>query len=294
VEFAVLTCIDGSGPDDDAEYAATFAHSFLRQLDSLTTQQPHWWYRGPNMTGGHQVSLSSVAQQIRRQYDLETADDQPTQVFLAGYSRGAAGVVHVAYLLERMGIAVDGLFLLDAVDRSSAIGNSLPAGNVDVVPRNVVATYHAMRSPLAESRDSFSNTATSAAPPGSYRSARFLTTHGGMGGVPWGYAGLERGRWSLGDEYMSPSTSAARRAWIRRHGLILEHDELGGGLEMIGAALAGEASDAYTTLTMEQEESGAQACIQWMWPHLVDHGVVPPSSQARVYPNLGSFGRERF
>lgn len=286
----MLTCIDGSGPDDDGLYAAAFAHSFLSQIDRLTTQQPHWLYRGPNMTSGHQVSLDAVAQQIRRQYDVDTADDQPTQVFLAGYSRGAAGVVHVAYLLERMGIAVDGLFLFDAVDRSTAIGDSLPTGNVDVVPRNVVATYHAMRSPSAESRESFSNTATSAAPPGTYRCDWFLTTHGGMGGAPWGYAGLERGRWSLGDEYTTPTTSASRRAWIRRHGLIVEHDELGGGMEMLGAALTGEATDAYTTLTMEQEEAGALACAQWMGPHLVMHGVLPPASELRVHPNRGSFG----
>jgi hypothetical protein len=290
----VLTCIDGSGPDDDAEYRSAFAHSFLGQIDRVTTQAAHWWFRGPNMTGGHQVPLDAVAERIQQQYDTDTAGDRPTQVFLAGYSRGAAGVVHVAYLLERMGIEVDAMFLFDAVDRSSLIGDSLPTGNVEVVPRNVHATYHAMRSPMAESRESFSNTATSAAAPGSYAGARFMTTHGGMGGLPWGYTGLETGRWSLGDEYVNPRTTEARRAWIRRHGVLMEHDELGGGMEMIGAAFTGEASDAYTTLTVEQEEAGALACIQWMWRHLTRHGVVPASSHGRVLTRRGRFGRERY
>jgi hypothetical protein len=287
----VLICIDGSGPDDDAAYDRAFAHSFLRQMCASTTQANYRWYRGPNSWGRHQESLDRIDTEAKRLYDLESAGDADMRVFLAGYSRGAAGVVQVASeLWDRYGIEVDALFLFDAVDRSDLISSA------DVVPRSVHATYHARRDPLGESRESFGNTATSAEVPETYQQRYFLTTHGGMGGTLWGHTGLEHGwRRSLGDEYSAHTTTEARRAWIRHHGLIVEYDELGGGAEVLGAAaVAGVASDAYTTLTMAQEEAGALACIQWMWPHMVRQGAVVGASVPRVHPNRGHFGRERF
>jgi hypothetical protein len=291
----VLISIDGSGPDDDAEYRRAFAHSFLSQIDAQTTQAHHLHYRGPNLSGGHLLSLDEVARQVRSLYDSETAGDRAPQVFLAGYSRGAAAMVHVAYLLQPMGIDVDALFLFDAVDRSIDIGDSLPTGNVDVVPRNVYATYHARRHPAAHSRDSFSNTALRAEVADTYHQAFFLTTHGGMGGTPWGYAGLERGRHSLGDEYTGWGTTPTRREWIRRHGVLVEHGYLGGGdEEALAATLMGVPSDGYTSLTMEQEEAGAAECARWMWRHLHSHQVLRAGSEPRLMPNRGHFGEERF
>jgi hypothetical protein len=194
-------------------------------------------------------------------------------------------VTHVAALLERRGITVDAMFLFDAADRSLRIGDSLPAGNVDLITANVLRTYHARRDPLGESRESFDWTATGACVPDSYTQKYFLTTHGGIGGVLWGYAGLPTGRWSLGDEYANPSTTAARREWIRRHGIVRED----GDLEAFAALVTGELSDGFTGLTVEQEEAGSAACIRWMWRKLLRHGVVRPDSAPRVQTIHGHF-----
>jgi hypothetical protein len=42
-------------------------------------------------------------------------------LFLAGHSRGGAAVIWVANLLKRDAIEVDGMFLLDAVDRTASL-----------------------------------------------------------------------------------------------------------------------------------------------------------------------------
>ncbi len=282
----MFICVDGSGPDERAEYSAAFHDSYLAQITRQSTQTFSQRYVGPNMTGGRQVPPQVIVDAIRARYDAGEADRADTSVFLAGYSRGGAAVVHVASLLEGMGITVDALFLFDAVDRSISIGDSLPAGNVDRVPANVLHTYHARRDPHAESRESFEATATSAVH--DYQQF-FMTTHGGMGGTPFGYTGLETGRWSLGDEYRNPATTEARRAWIRQHGLIWE----GGDSEALAALVTGDLSDGVTTLTMAEEEAGSAACARWMWAHLLRHGVVRVGSAPVVQTLRGDF-RERY
>jgi hypothetical protein len=280
----MFICIDGSGPDDDAEYHRAFEHSFLVQALAASTQSNGRWYRGPNGYGEHQVDLTMVAREaIAWRRTEEARDGDAAKVFLGGYSRGAAGVVHVAYLLEDMHIPVDGMFLFDAVDRSIHIGDSLRAGNVDVVPANVRAVYHARRSPLAESRESFSNTATSAAAADAYREHFFLTTHGGMGGTPWGSTGLDA---STRGAYDSPVTGAARRAWIRRHAHLVEpfFEGSGGWDEAATATAFMEPSDGRTTLTIEAEEAGSQACIDWMWSKMLILGAVRSGTAGRVVP----------
>lgn len=283
----MFICVDGSGPDTHAAYRVEFANSYLAQIVRHNTQAFAHRLEGPNMTGGRQGDPAGLARIIRERYVEGEADRADTTVFLAGYSRGAATVVHVAALLEHEGITVDAMFLFDAVDRSASIGDSLPAGNVDVVSRNVLRTYHARRDPRAESRLSFENTATSAVVPGTYQQGFFMTTHGGMGGVPFGFTGLESGRWSVAEEYMNPATSEARRAWIRSHDEIWE-----AGAEPLGALVTGDLSDGITTLTMVEEEAGSAACIRWMWPHLLRHGVVRPDSVPRPATRRGHFGEE--
>jgi len=280
----MFICVDGSGPDTHAAYRAEFANSYLAQIVRHNTQAFARRMEGPTMTGGRQVDPMFLVRTIRERYDEGHLDDADTTVFLAGYSRGAATVVEVAALLEPEGITVDAMFLFDAVDRSWRIGDTLPAGNVDVVSRNVLQTYHARRDPRAESRLSFENTATSAAVSGTYHEAFFMTTHGGMGGCPFGYEGLETGRWSLGDEYRNPATSEARRRWIREHGAVWE-----AGAEPLGATVTGDPSDGITTLTVTEEEAGAAACIRWMWPHLLRLGVVLSGSVPQAATHRGHF-----
>jgi len=284
----MFICVDGSGPDTHAAYRADFANSYLAQIVRHNTQAFARRMEGPTMTGGRQVDPADLVRTIRARYDEGEADRADTTVFLAGYSRGGATVAHVAALLEHEGITVDAMFLFDAVDRSVSIGDTLPAGNVDVVSRNVLNTYHARRDPHAESRLSFENTATSAVVPDTYHQDFFMTTHGGMGGCPFGYEGLETGRWSLGDEYRNPATTEGRRRWIREHGVVWE-----AGVEPLGALVTGDLSDGITTLTVTEEEAGSAACIRWMWPHLLRHGVVQPGSVPQPATHRGHF-EERY
>lgn len=275
----MLMCIDGSGPDDDGEYASAFRHSFIHQMVQQTTQARREYYRGPNGAGLHQVDLSELARESRELHEADVAAGGTPKVFLAGYSRGAAGVVHVAYILATWGIQVDGMFLFDAVDRSILIADTLAPGmNVDTVPENVLAVYHARRDPAAESRESFSNTATRAARPAAYRERFFLTTHGGIGGTPWGASGLRTRDRLL---YESPDADRAARLRVGHGARIVEPfvDGTDGADEALTAWLVGgELSDGATTLTMAQEETGAQATIDWMWDKMIRLGAVREGS----------------
>lgn len=279
----MLVCVDGSGPSGDAEYRRTFAHSFIRQIASHSTQAVSKWYRGPDMWGDHQVPPAQLVRTVLAHFDARTADTAaPLEpVFLAGYSRGAATVVEVAARLQREGLEVEAMFLFDAVDRSARLAETALVTNT----RHV---YHARRDPAAESRLSFDNVATGVASPGTYLQGFFMTTHGGMGGVPFGAGGLLLG---TREEYLDPRTDAARRSAIRHEALLVEADDAGGGFgpmvgsaasfatEVIGAAATGDPSDGVTNLTLDEEAAGSLRCALWMWQHLMRHGVLPPGSQ---------------
>lgn len=103
-------------------------------------------------------------------------------VFIGGFSRGAYSALVAAHKLEERGIPVDGLFLFDAVDRSSASDHY-----GDRLPDTVVRAYHAIRSNDANSRNSFGrlpNLITSRAP--NLLVQAFKGTHGAIGGWPQG------------------------------------------------------------------------------------------------------------
>lgn len=286
----MLICVDGSGPSGDAEYRHTFANSYVRQIALHSTQAVSKWYRGPDMFGEHQIAPADLVQVVLAHFDARTDDASgtPEPVFLAGYSRGAATVVDVAARLAREGVEVEAMFLFDAVDRSGHLGNTAIVGNT----RHV---FHARRNPDAESRLSFDNCATEVASPGEYLQGYFMTTHGGMGGVPFGVGGLLLG---AREEYLDPRTDAARRSAIRREVLLVEADDAGGGIdalvgsmvslggEMIGGAATGDPTDGITNLTMAEEEAGSLQCARWMWRHLISQGVLPTGSS----PHLGPVG----
>jgi hypothetical protein len=164
------------------------------------------------------------------------SDDPRLRIFLVGHSRGGGIVIDVAHLLARHHVAVEAMFLFDAVDRST----ELEGGDI---PANVRHCYHAMRDPAGLSRPSFGNCGTSAAPGVDFqpRPLRlFMTTHGAMGGTPWG----------RNPEHLTT------------YGTIREDDPTG-----LGTSL--------TVITPDMEERGMREVEQWMWPHLRRHGVVP-------------------
>lgn len=99
-------------------------------------------------------------------------------VFLAGYSRGAAGVIEAAWRLKADGVQVHCLLLYDAVDRSATISKT-------TIPSNVLYCYHAIRDPATYSRSLFGNCGRKATSSTTYVEKMFFCTHGGMGGLPW-------------------------------------------------------------------------------------------------------------
>jgi hypothetical protein len=133
------------------------------------------------------------APQISQRRPLYVVDSEQEQnllkstpyprIFLAGYSRGAAGVIHVARLLQKRGITVYCLLLYDAVNRTFELND------VDTIPSNVQFCYHAVRDPAMSSRVDFGTMCGRKADDPDRTifvgPKTFKCTHGGMGGVPW-------------------------------------------------------------------------------------------------------------
>jgi hypothetical protein len=275
----MLVCVDGTGPSDTEEYASVFASSFVnrvkREYQSIHTDPPPIHHRGPGDTltfldgfggtfgGVHHVEPRFVFEEMMTtlsHVDADWARSSPgaaaavpwsaavsevdlayedlagrRRVFMAGHSRGAAIIIHVARLLQRRHIDVEAMFLFDAVARN----HTLDAGEI---PSNVRHCYHAIRHPDGRSRGSFGNCGTFAAAGVDFRSEFFFTTHGGMGGTPWG-----------------------RRA---------------GSMTSTGTFISEGDPMGSTVITPEAEARGMLALEVWMWRHLRRHGVVPEASSS--------------
>jgi hypothetical protein len=283
----MIVCVDGTGPSDDAQYRREFRHSFVNRIYNRTTQTHRYYYRGPGddyldggigtfggphhvapqvlfqriLTAFHQLNaeLDTVEYPFGRstRYDM-SADEQARvdalrdqrKIFLTGYSRGGAIVIAAARLLQVQGLSVEAMFLFDAVNRS--VGEGMV--DTEVIPSNVRNCYHALRHiQRSGSRESFSHTgfrraAGVAGPPNAY----FFTTHGGLGGVPWGQQGVTR------TTATTVSIPLFGRAVVIPSSPFIDE----GG------------PDGLTNVTPQQELIGMQAVEQWMWRHLRAHRVV--------------------
>lgn len=265
----MLAAIDGTGPFLDGSYAAKMKNSFVHQI-ALRTQVPNTiYYRGPDITGssatGNLIPPLMIALDVKRA--VKAGD---TTVFLAGYSRGGAMAINVAAILADWNIQIEAIFLFDAVDRSLEL--SAPR-----IPDNVRWGYHAMRMPSAGSRLSFGNCGTDGSGAREFLLRHFFTTHGGMGGVPWGGDGVAGAIRRAQDAVLpcEPTTlafpargpnatprvdgSAARQLERQR---IIASGHIDEGLE-IGT----------TNVTIAQEREGMEQVRQWMWWHLFVRGV---------------------
>jgi pimeloyl-ACP methyl ester carboxylesterase len=263
----MLICIDGSGPNDDAEYRSAFQHSFLQQALHSCEVQYAGYYRGPDMYGNKLQDPARIARRIQQRHR-----DGDHLIFLAGYSRGGAVAVEVANELNCIDWEVQALFLFDAVDRSANISST------EFVPQNVRKTYHAARSGAARSRMSFGTTARQARRANSYEERTFLTTHGGMGGVPWGIHGsmsMERSlEYSLLEDCNHTQQCLDRQRWIRDHTYVQEGVDEGLGAALMsffdpgsrnyfGNYYSSTAGETLVTITAEQ--TGMVAVRNWMW-----------------------------
>lgn len=187
----MLIGIDGTGPANDGEYSRVMKNSFVSQLQKDDKGRAKMYFRGPG--GGwvtHKLPGKSVADQIFGTSTEESARNvmiaarvairAGDTVHLAGYSRGGAVAIRVAQLMkiEFPDAKIPVIALFDAVDRSEL-------KNVTRVPGNVVKAFHALRDPIVSSRSYFGNCGTVSAPPCVLKKLTFVTTHGGMGGVPF-------------------------------------------------------------------------------------------------------------
>jgi hypothetical protein len=277
----MLICVDGTGRWSDKAYFAKNDQSFVSTIyyESRSTafdQQrsaalppasawpssggPHKLYRrGPDFaaTGNSTVRPESLAALV--QYLWNNGD---RNICMAGWSRGGAIVIATAAWLKTMKprdgrtIEVEALFLFDAVDRAVQF-------NAKAIPSNVRHCYHAVRDQRSRSRESFGNCGLLAESQRTKLVTRnnFFTTHGGMGGVPWGERGLPP-RWkhegdpTKSDQPFVPWSSPAERL---AQGCIDE------GIP-----------DGPTKVTVAQEWQQMMEVQSWMWGYFRQHGVIVP------------------
>ncbi len=206
----MLIGFDGTGDADDGVYRQEMKFSFINQLKRDYSGHAKMYFRGPSTLG---VECSQIAE--RGMIAARVAIKAKEPVFLAGYSRGGAIAIRIAQLIEKEfpEVEIPVMALFDAVDRevqhlktlvavgsvSWAIGGPVIASaavrisarswvsewDVSAIPENVGICYHAMRSPLAHSRVWFGNCGLNPVDPERLVRPMFITTHGGMGGVPF-------------------------------------------------------------------------------------------------------------
>jgi hypothetical protein len=195
-----MAVIDGTGPSDDGKYRTDMKNSFCRQLGTYLEANGKGIYaRGPSWLGDevHQEAIQA-AEYLRKQY----AGVPGVKLMLAGYSRGGSAAIMVAEILEKEDIAVDSLFLFDAVARHRHSGG-------EVIPANVAFSRHARRDLQAlvvlkyegtfsdvgglmnasnPMRPTFGNTGLTWRGSGDHQKAKaFVGSHGALGGVGWGF-----------------------------------------------------------------------------------------------------------
>lgn len=266
----MLAAIDGTGPFLDSSYAAKMKNSFVHQI-ALRAQVPNTiYYRGPDITGssatGNLIPPLAIALDIRRA--VQAGD---TTVFLTGYSRGGAMAINVAAILADWNIAIEAMFLFDAVDRSLELSASR-------IPDNVRSVYHAMRMPSAGSRLSFGNCGTDGSGAREFLLRQFFTTHGGMGGVPWGEAGLAAAVRRAENAVLPCASTALAFPARGRNATPLVDGSVARQLERQRVIATGHIDEGLeietTNVTVAQERVGMEQVHQWMWWYLFIHGVI--------------------
>jgi hypothetical protein len=181
----IFAGIDGTGGFSNSQYRETFTDSHVHKLSrGVGLGGERAWIAEPFYHRGPRIFGNDTLPQALKVYDYvvtQLTDNPAARVFLAGYSRGGAGVIAAAQWMKRTGFAVDALFLFDAVDRA------LPV-NGYTISSNVKQAYHVRRDPAAKSRESFGNCGCRREDSSKtgYEQQFFFATHGALGGMPWG------------------------------------------------------------------------------------------------------------
>jgi hypothetical protein len=189
-----LALVNGTGPNGPA-YDDIMQASFCYQLGSKLGGSKSFYLRGPNLFG---QEVREEARAVYRWLKAAHDEDPTVRLMLAGYSRGGSAAIMACEMLAHDQIAVDSLFLFDAVAR-----HEFPGGNI--IPANVRFSRHARRSLAADFveryegtlkrmkvldgnpiRPLFGNVGLRWQGDGDHQPAeRFLGSHGALGGVGW-------------------------------------------------------------------------------------------------------------
>lgn len=261
--------IDGTGPGNNDQYAAEFDDSHVRKMWKCWHSPVKEYRRGPTWDGlaTTTIMLEGLAW-VKKTWKHEqqwATPENPTRIFLAGYSRGGAAVIQLAYHLGKVGIPVHAMFLYDAVDRSLL-------AEADTIPKNVASCFHALRNAGGESREIFGNCGRSAAPPVRFLEETFLCTHGGIGGTPW----MKDGKSGTVEEL---------KTWQKA--LVVAARGLFGPVAMWETE--DRAAKLNTTrIDRDQDLKGADEAWQWMSRNLASARAMNEAERIGVFGSVGA------
>jgi len=193
--------IDGTDNDDTKRPGASIGqfgnvNSHVKKICSLGFDR--FKYIGGPTDGTLGLSTDNLARTAIDWISQKKASHRDVNIFLGGFSRGAAAQIYVAHELKSQGISVKAMYLFDAVDRSW----SIPSTKSKVIPSNVTNAFHAMRADTTGSRDkgflNFGNCGTTGTG-GNLVIKTFFSTHGGLGG------------WRHGNEHLGKNGNIKER-----------------------------------------------------------------------------------
>jgi hypothetical protein len=259
-----LVGIDGTGELSNSKYEPDFKNSFVNTIYRASGAKYKWYIRGPASDGIDMAALSAKAYAYAHLHHFAHPN---TRVLLMGYSRGGAGVIDVAWRLQKDGVPVEAMMLFDPVQR---------AGLVDGydVPNNVLYMVKALRATMTLSRISFNNCATSWHAPTRCTQRYFWATHGGIGGCPWPVTPGE-----LPSHFIDEDEDNKERllSWVMYDVLQTEWkqpDDYRGTLQQLRDRHS-EMIDKRTQVTYQQDRAGAEEVWTWVYPKLVSLGFLP-------------------
>lgn len=244
----IISGIDGTGDYNDIEYKKHFKESYVKKLTSNVEKLNIGIYRRGPSTEGYSTARrgADAANEIAGIAAATAALDKKCGIFLTGFSRGGASVIHAAQLLGERKIGVDALFLFDAVDRAIGVDSA-------IIPPTVKTVYHALRSKDTDSRTLFSNTGTRYYKEKTkYVHKWFHCTHGAIGGTPWTHAGVDKAI------YETSGTSYGMALLLTKSSPVPANVIVQGAAHLYLYA-------SRTKVTLEQEKTQSVAVQDWMF-----------------------------
>jgi len=175
----MLVALEGSSPTIRGENNFKY---YVWQAYQSTKQEPKTYEKGPAAIswGWSEINIRKMAN-----HACEFIRQNSGEIFLIGWSRGAAACIQVALDLDRLprgdtlaGKTIKAMFLFDAVDQDGSTPDFL-----NFIPKNVNTVYHAIATKKSWlDRKIFPTCGRTAAPNVNVVSKEFNTSHGGIAG----------------------------------------------------------------------------------------------------------------